>query len=447
MVPDHNAQVPPDAIADLDALSPDQRAEPMTAPRQIEVPQDRQTLVEMLEQASELEHALCVQYLYAGFTLKAGGDPGVSASQAALTQQWGRQITRVAVQEMYHLMLASNLLTAVGATPNLWRPNFPQLDTRYSDIDLPSMLAPFELETVSRFMCWEKPDQSGWWDGFCEERGRRVRERIGGTGEPPPYGSIGQLYEMIRQGLLAHRDWIDPKYAPRQVTTELFPFRPAFGPVTTPEEAAACIDVIIEEGEGTPDWDSHSHFAYYHQIVNQLQGLEKQHAGFAAGWPSVENPVYDPAHAGPGTALIEDPSAQPVGQAFNDLYRLLCDVLARLFMPHGETPAERIALANAAMALMPIGIRPLGVLLTRLPAGSAYPDRFAGPSFELPDALDPPAGSKQETFAGFFESLRAVAQRCRMLALEDTGLQPGARAALAAVAARLEALLPMLEVS
>src|SRR5688500_1773796 len=105
----------------------------------------------MLRKASELEHALCCQYLYAAFTLKQGGEAELTASEAALTSQWHQQITKVAVQEMYHLMLASDLLTAVGSEPHLWRPNFPQPDTRYSNVDLPSLLAPFELETLARF--------------------------------------------------------------------------------------------------------------------------------------------------------------------------------------------------------------------------------------------------------------------------------------------------------
>ena len=40
------------------------------------VPQDKATLVKMLNQACELEHALACQYLYAGFTMKQPGDPG-----------------------------------------------------------------------------------------------------------------------------------------------------------------------------------------------------------------------------------------------------------------------------------------------------------------------------------------------------------------------------------
>ncbi|MBV9279197.1 MAG: hypothetical protein JOZ41_03870, partial [Chloroflexi bacterium] len=123
-----------------------------------ETPVDSQSeLVEMLSQAAELEHALCCQYLYAAFTLRQPGDPGVSQSQSTMLAQWGQQVYKVAIQEMYHLTLANDLLTAVNAKPNFWRPNFPEPKARYADIHLPSRLSAFTLETVSRFMCWEKP--------------------------------------------------------------------------------------------------------------------------------------------------------------------------------------------------------------------------------------------------------------------------------------------------
>ena len=122
----------------------------------------------LLRQAAELEHTLCLQYLYAAFTLKQGGDTGLSSSQAAVNVQWYQQMTHVAIQEMYHLLLASNLLTALGEAPNLWRPNFPFPGNRYSDIGLVSTLTPFGYPTITRFLCWEQPDAEGWWTQTCE---------------------------------------------------------------------------------------------------------------------------------------------------------------------------------------------------------------------------------------------------------------------------------------
>ncbi len=402
----------------------------------------------MLRQASELEHALCCQYLYAAFTLKQAGEAGLTASEAALTSQWHQQITKVAVQEMYHLMLASDLLTAVGSEPHLWRPNFPQPNTRYSDVDLPSLLAPFDLETLTRFMCWEKPEDHGWWDHYCKKCEERTRARLGleASAEPPPYDSIGQLYGSIAEGLKENPGWIDRATAPKQVTSELVPFSPKVAAITTAEQACAFIEIIVLEGEGVENWDSQSHFAYYHQIVDQLNQLAQSGSGFAAAWPTVENPIYDPANQQPGTTLIGDPSARLVGTLLNDVYLLLMRVLARLFLPEGEEPKERKALANVAMALMPLAIKPLGTLLARLPAGSEHPGLYAGPSFELPQTIDLPTGVRDEALPALREDMLRVTRRARVVSIETADLPPAARATLDGVAARLETLLPLVDV-
>jgi hypothetical protein len=411
-------------------------------------PADKETLIAMLRKASELEHALCCQYLYAAFTLKQAGEAGLTASEGALTSQWHQQVTKVAVQEMYHLMLASDLLTAVGSEPHLWRPNFPQPDTRYSNVDLPSLLAPFDLETLTRFMCWEKPEQHGWWDDFCKQCEERVRARHGlqASAEPPPYDSIGQLYGSIAEGLKENPGWIDPSTAPKQVTSELVPFSPKVAAITTAEQACAFIEIIVLEGEGVEDWDSQSHFAYYHQIVDQLTQLAQSGSGFEAAWPTVESPIYDPANMQPGATLIDDPVARLVGLLFNDVYLLLMRVLARLFLPQGEEPPQRKALANAAMAMMPLAIKPLGALLARLPAGSEHPGLYAGPSFELPQTFDLPTGVREEALPALREDMLRVTVRARMVSIETVYLPPAARATLEGVAARLETLLPLLDV-
>lgn len=404
-------------------------------------PLQKSDLVKMLQHAVELEHALCVQYLYAAFSLKVGGDPQLSASQASLTQQWHQQITRIAVQEMYHLMLANNLLIAVGAKPYLQRPNFPQPAGRYSRINLPSMLASFDAQTATRFMCWEQPETSPsgthWWVDFCKQCGTQAHEELGmEAAAEPPYDSIGELYTNIEDALNAHGEWIDPASAPLQVTSELIPFKPAVHPITNPQDAARYIQEIITEGEGTPDWQSTSHFAYFHQIVNQLGTLREP---FEAAWPTVLNPVYDADNQRPGASLITESPAQPVGVLFNELYLVFIRLLFGVFTAKTD---QRAPLANVVLAMMPLAIKPLGTLLTRLPAGSDYGDKYAGPSFELPQS----AMGIEALTTGAADALLTVMQRCRSLGIAGTdGLGTPDRAKLTAVAARLETLLPMLD--
>ena len=97
------------------------------------------------------------------------------------------------------------------------------------------------------------------------------------------------------------------------------------------------------------------------------------------------------------------------------------------------------------MALMPFGIKTIGTTLTRIPAGKDFPDAYAGPSFELPPVLDPPDGDADEALAQFHARLLALTRSCRILSLDDTGLEPRIMASLGEWAAKLETLLPLLD--
>jgi hypothetical protein len=81
-------------------------------------------LVWLLDQACELEHGLMCEYLFAQFALKRSADEGLSDQQLARVAAWEVVIVEVTKQEMLHLALATNLLTAIGAA-HTHRPNFP----------------------------------------------------------------------------------------------------------------------------------------------------------------------------------------------------------------------------------------------------------------------------------------------------------------------------------
>ena len=53
-------------------------------------------------------------YLYCAFTMKKDVQEGVTEEQLASIQRWRRTIMQIAVEEMLHMCLACNLLTAVG---------------------------------------------------------------------------------------------------------------------------------------------------------------------------------------------------------------------------------------------------------------------------------------------------------------------------------------------
>jgi hypothetical protein len=77
----------------------------------------REDLVYLLGQACEIEHGLMCEYLYAQFSLKRGLDEGLTEAHLARVQAWEKALISVIKQEMLHLALATNILTAVGAAP------------------------------------------------------------------------------------------------------------------------------------------------------------------------------------------------------------------------------------------------------------------------------------------------------------------------------------------
>ena len=59
-------------------------------------------------------------------------------------------------------------------------------------------------------------------------------------------------------------------------------------------------------------------------------------------------------------------------------------MIARYFAFGHETAEQRTVLANSAVDLMFGAIKPLGLLLARLPVGADHPGSTAGANFQLP---------------------------------------------------------------
>src|SRR6201984_2301972 len=115
----------------------------------------REALIYMLCEAAELEHGIMCQYLFAAFSVKEDAGEGLTEDQAATVRRWREQISHVAAQEMLHLALVQNLLSAIGAAPHLSRPNFPQPASHYPAWAHLTLL-PFGEEPLPKFMVLER---------------------------------------------------------------------------------------------------------------------------------------------------------------------------------------------------------------------------------------------------------------------------------------------------
>lgn len=355
----------------------------------------RTELMDLLSEAAEIEHSLACQYLYAAFSLKQPGDPGINtAEQADMVTRWfDRIVHTIATQEMLHLALANNMLTAIGGAPYLLRPNFPQWDKLYS-VGLDSVLTPFSVATLERFMCWEKPQWPGPWDELCAKRPLMLAasqaqiETEALNPDAYPYTTIAGLYDRIRT-LFEQADesrlFIGARES--QLGERYVPFVPTLHEVVDTASAVAAIDLIIVEGEGTPSPDPKDcHYGWFRDIRDELEAELARDPSFEPAWPCVDNPLYDVHHdnATPGGTMIVNPPTRAVGELFTASYDVLLTLLMRLFDADGENDEERALLAGCAVALMRTAITPLGVALARMPALALDPPSpTAGASFEL----------------------------------------------------------------
>ena len=134
----------------------------------------REELVYLLGQACEIEHGLMCEYLYAQFSLKRSTDERLTPDQLARVQAWELTLVDIIKQEMLHLALATNLLTAVGAAPHFERPNLP-IRSRWYPPEVQLAFLPFGEQALRHFMYLERPEGMTLADAEEERTGRPSR--------------------------------------------------------------------------------------------------------------------------------------------------------------------------------------------------------------------------------------------------------------------------------
>ena len=164
-----------------------------------------------------------------------------------------------------------------------------------------------------------------------------------------------------------------------------------------------------------------------------------------------EDPAFEPAHPVAAAAVrgvegvepdvyISDPATGGCSDLFNAVYELLLQMIARYFAFGHESPEQRQVLAHTAVDLMFEAIKPLGLLLARLPVGPDHPGATAGASFQLPyraSFLLPHRRSAWLRFAERLDELSGFAASIHPPTREDT--VAAVSAALAATATGLMA--------
>jgi hypothetical protein len=359
------------------------------APEAPFVIEHREALIYMLCEAAELEHGIMCQYLFAAFSLKQREDEGLSAGELAAATRWRQVIAHVATEEMLHLALVHNLLSAIGAAPHLERPNLPAPLHHYpAGVNL--TLVPFGEKALQHFMFLERPE------GMALEGAKGIdpplHEAVPLMAErdivpqPQDFATVGHLYRSIEQGLshlsekFGERNlFVGPPRA--QATSENFHW-PELVTVTDLASAQSAIDTILEQGEGARGHWEKAHFGQFVQILEEYREMCKANPAFDPVRPVMFATVRRSEHD-ESVPRISERVTSRCGDLFNVSYEILLQILERYFAHTEETDAQLGTLSGATIALMVGVLKPLGNLITTLPVGPEFPGFNAGPSFEL----------------------------------------------------------------
>src|SRR6201991_4518128 len=249
------------------------------APEAPFVIEHREALIYMLYEAAELEHGIMCQYLFAAYSLKQREDEGLTAEELDAATRWRRTIAHVATEEMLHLALVQNVLSAIGAAPHLTRPNLPAPAHHYpAGVSL--TLVPFGERALQHFMFLERLE------GMALEGAKGIDAPVHeavplmAEGDIVPqlqdFATIGHLYRSIEQGLVHLADkfgernlFVGPPRA--QATSADFRW-PELVAVTDTASAQRALDTILEQGEGAR---GHWETAYFGEFVAILEDYRR----------------------------------------------------------------------------------------------------------------------------------------------------------------------------
>lgn len=340
----------------------------------------REELINALHVACEIEHSLLVQYLYTALSVKRSLDEGLTPDQQALLRTWQTRIYQIAREEMGHLGIACNLLSAIGAAPKFGRHPMPSASEFFP---FPFDLIPFGDEALYRFLVFELPrDHPPPPPPGADLGGNGLAIGLAAAPEPLQYEFVGELYAKISAGFEAipetdlfigpqeaqsGRDWSDPSLDMR--------------PVTDRASALSAIQNVIEDGEGTPQNSAQSHYSGFLNIRQRYFDEGR----FDATRRIPRNPVTRDS-PGRNVSFITNETSRLLVELFNASYGVMLLLLQHYFSLAPKTAAEaslRQELQRASQRIMSVAVRPLAEECTLAPFASPDAPERAGPSFEI----------------------------------------------------------------
>ena len=346
----------------------------------------REQLIHTLTEAAEIEHNLLCSYLYAVFSMKRAGEPGLTDAQADAVERWRKTILKIGLEEMAHLACVNNLLIAIGGAPHFDRANFP-VAPGYHPADVVVRLTPFDEATLDHFIVLERPEGMQMEDGVGFEPSGAQRQVAfeGVTPSAEDYPTVGALYDSIAEGFRTLTDrlgevaFIDPA-GRSQLDSEVVKL-PNIPRVTNLATALAAIEQIKEEGEGSTGGRVDSHFYRFQAIKAEWRDIKATDRDFLPAWPAAHDPVMRRPIDETSRVWITNPEAAAHLDLANAVYGSMLSVLAQCFSI--TAPDEQRLLMRVSVELMEASAS-VSVALARMPASEEHPGVNAGMTFAVP---------------------------------------------------------------
>lgn len=323
-----------------------------------------------LQWALELEHSTIPPYLCALYSIPNGANAGPSAL-----------IRSVVMEEMLHMVLAANLLNAIGGEPSVDSPKFvPSYPTYlpHSDRAFQVALLPFGTAAIDTFMQIERPPRPD-----ARPQGNH-------------YHTIGQFYRAILDAFerLASRTGGARKLFTGKRSRQISAATAYYGGGGQPIEvvdldtARAAIREIAEQGEGFDQtiFDNDSQFGQVDELAHYFRFYE-----IRAGRRFL--PTDSPRHRPTGPELLVDWSARypmapnPRARQYADrpeIHRLMTEFnrkyTALLKVLHTAFNGTPSALTEAVPVMYALKYR--AQALMAIPTGRSD-GTTVGPSFEF----------------------------------------------------------------
>lgn len=331
-----------------------------------------------LQTAMELELSTIPPYLTAMFSIK----PGTNVETAQI-------IRSVFMEEMLHMILAANTMSALGGTVKLGEENIPSYPCRlkfrgetfkYREFDV--HLAALSKDTVDIFKQIEQPE-------FLDTL--KASEDL----EIPGF-TIGEFYNGIKSDLIALcKEFGEPGVFignPENQVSEQYYWSGGGKPivVTTLEQALRAVDIIIEQGEGTSgslsDGDS-NYFQQQNEIPHYFRFnevfMQRRYSSHDKPQdpPSGERLEVDYTQVYPiktnckRADFVAEPKLQTLNNNFNANYSMMLTQIAEGF--NGNPRVFYTAIMNGMRSLTPIALN-----MVQIPIPNDEHGRHGAPSFE-----------------------------------------------------------------